>query len=327
MTKGDTMAKQFQWGLLSTAKINNAILAAMPNSPYGEMLAVGSRDQAKAQAYAAEKNIPRAYGSYEALLADPDVDIIYIGLPNGLHAEWTIKALQAGKHVLCEKPFALTLAEVDAMHAAAQAAQRVLVEAFMYRHHPKVRQAKALAESGAIGTLRYLRSSFSFTLPRDYNVRWDPALGGGALWDVGCYPLSIARYFFGAPERVEGWQVLAPSGVDETMVGTLYFPDQRIAHIDGSFRMPFRSVAEIVGDAGRLVLTHPFHSDNPEAQLLLYQGDKPEVVETPAAERYLLEIDDLHEAIINQRPPLITAAETRGHIETILALYASARAR
>ena len=327
MTKGETMAKQFQWGLLSTAKINNAILAAMPNSQYGELLAVGSRDQAKAQAYAVEKDIPRAYGSYEALLADPQVDIIYIGLPNGLHAEWAIKALQAGKHVLCEKPFALTLAEVDAMQAAAVAAQRVLVEAFMYRHHPKIRKAKELADSGAIGTPRYLRSSFSFSLPRDYNVRWDPAIGGGALWDVGCYPMSIARYFFGAPERVEGWQALVPTGVDETMVGTLYFPNQRIAQIDCSFRMPFRSTAEIVGDGGRLVLTHPFHSDNPEAQLILYQGDKPEVVATPAAERYLLEIDDLHEAILNNRPPLVTAAETRGHIETILALYESARAR
>jgi len=319
--------KKFQWGLLSTAKINDAILAAMPNSPRGVMLAVGSRDADKARAYAAQKNIARAYGSYDALLADPDVDIVYIGLPNGLHAEWTIKALQAGKHVLCEKPFALTVAEVDAMHAAATAAQRVVAEAFMYRHHPKVRRAQELAASGAIGTLRYLRASFSFTLPRDYNVRWDPAIGGGALWDLGGYPVSAARFFFGAPEQVEGWQVLSPSGVDETFAGTLYFPGQRVAQINVSFRMPFRSVVEVVGDAGSLVLTHPFHSDNPEAQLILTQGDKPQVVPTPAAERYLLEIEDMHDAILNHRPPLVTPAETRGHIETLVALYASAAAK
>ncbi len=321
------MEKQFQWGLLCTAKINNAILAAMPNSTRGAMLAVGSRDADKAKAYAAAKNIPRAYGSYEALLADPDVDIVYIGLPNGLHAEWTIKALQAGKHVLCEKPFALTVADVDAMQAVAQAAQRVAAEAFMYRHHPKVRRAKELAESGAIGTLRYLRATFSFTLPRDYNVRWDPAIGGGALWDLGGYPVSAARFFLGAPAGVEGWQVLSPSGVDETFAGTLYFPGQRVAQINVSFRMPFRTVVEVVGETGSLVLTHPFHSDNPEAQLLLTHGDKTEAVQTRAAERYLLEIEDMHDSILENRPPLITPEETRGHIETLVALYASASAK
>ncbi len=321
------MAKQFKWGLLSTAKINRAILAAMPNSEHGEMLAVGSRDLEKAQAYAAENHIPRVHGSYEALLADPDVDIVYIGLPNGLHAEWAIKALQAGKHVLCEKPFALTVADVDAMHAAAQAAGRVVAEAFMYRHHPMIVRAKELVETGAIGRPRYLRVSFSFYLDRAYNVRWDPAIGGGALWDLGGYPVSLARYFFGAPERVEGWQVLSPSDVDETLVGTLYFPGQRVAQIDVSFRMPFRSVAEIVGESGSLVLSHPFHCDNPEATLVLRQGDESESVATAQAERYLLEIEDLHDAILTGRPPLVTPAETRGHIETILDLYQSARAR
>jgi predicted dehydrogenase len=281
----------------------------------------------KAQAYAAEHNIPRAHGSYEALLADPEVDIVYIGLPNGLHAEWTIKALQAGKHVLCEKPFALTLADVDAMHAAARAAQRVVAEAFMYRHHPMVIRAKELMETDAIGAPRFLRASFSFYLDRAYNVRWDPAIGGGALWDVGGYPVSLARYFFGAPERVEGWQVLSPSGVDETMIGTLYFPGQRVAQIDCSFRMPYRSLAEIVGESGSLVLSHPFHSDNPEATLVLRQGDESETVLVPQAERYLLEIEDLHDAILTGREPLVTPAETRGHIETILDLYQSAQTK
>jgi xylose dehydrogenase (NAD/NADP) len=319
------MAKQFKWGLLSTAHINRAILAAMPNSERGEMFAVGSRDLDKAKTYAAANNIPRAYGSYEALLADPEVDIVYIGLPNGLHAEWTVKALQAGKHVLCEKPFGLTLDEVDAMHAAARAAGRVVAEAFMYRHHPKVIRARELVESGAIGTPRFMRASFSFYLDRAYNVRWDPAIGGGALWDVGCYPMSLARYFFCAPERVEAWQVLAPSGVDETLIGTLYFSNQRVAQIDCSFRMPYRTQAEIVGDTGTIFLNRPFHCDDPEAVLTLRQGDHHENIVTPNPERYGLEIEDMHDAILTGRPPLITPADTRGHIETILALYQAAR--
>jgi xylose dehydrogenase (NAD/NADP) len=315
----------FKWGLLSTADINKVILAAMPHSQRGELLAVGSRDLAKAKAYAEKHHLPRAYGSYEELLADPDVQIVYIGLPNGLHAEWTIKALQAGKHVLCEKPFALTLAEVDAMHAAAQAANRVVAEAFMYRHHPKLLKAKELIDTGALGTPRFMRASFSFFLDRAYNVRWDPAIGGGALWDVGCYPMSLSRFFFGAPERVDGWQVLSPSGVDETFVGTLYFPGQRVAQIDCSFRMPYRTYAEVVGDEGTLVLNCPFHADAPEATLVVRRGDHEERVKTAEAERYLLEIEDMHNAILTGRPPLITPADTRGHIETILALYQSAR--
>jgi len=213
------------------------------------------------------------------------------------------------------------------MHSAAQAAGRVVAEAFMYRHHPMVIRAKELMDSGAIGTPRFLRSSFSFYLDRAYNVRWDAALGGGALWDVGCYPVSLARYFFGAPERVEGWQVLSPSGVDDTTVATLYFPGQRVAQLDCSFRMPFRTMAEIVGESGSLVLSHPFHSDNPAATLLLRQGDASEAVVTPPAERYLLEIEDMHDAILTGRPPLIAPAETRGHIETIVGLRQSAQAQ
>jgi predicted dehydrogenase len=316
--------RTFNWGLLSTANINRVILAAMPHSR-GQMLAVGSRDEAKAKAYAEKNNIPRAYGSYEALLADPDVQVIYNGLPNGMHAEWTIKALQAGKHVLCEKPFALTLADVDAMFAAAQSAGRVLAEAFMYRHHPMILKAKELVDGGAIGTPRFLRASFSFYLDRAYNVRWDPAIGGGALWDVGCYPMSLARYFFGAPERVQGWQVTSPSGVDETLVGTLFFSGQRVAQIDCSFRMPYRTFAEVVGESGSIILTRPFHADADDARLLLRQGDTSEPVIAAVGERYLLEIEDMHDCILTGKSPLVTPAETRGHIETILALYESAK--
>lgn len=312
------------WGLLSTARINWAILSAMPASTRGRVVAVGSREAAKAEAYAREHHLPRWHGSYEALLADPDVHIIYNPLPNHLHAEWTIKALEAGKHVLCEKPFALTLAEVDAMYAAAAKANRVLAEAFMYRHHPKTVKAKELLDSGALGEVHFMRASFSFYLDQPDDIRWKPDMGGGALWDVGCYPVSLARYLFGAPERVHAWQVSTPHGVDATLAGTLYFPGERVAQIDCSFAMPYRTHAEVVGSQGVLTLTRPFQPDFPEAKMLLQRGDQTEEIELENPGRYWLEVEDMHDAILNGTPPRITPAETRGHVETILDLYRAA---
>jgi D-xylose 1-dehydrogenase (NADP+, D-xylono-1,5-lactone-forming) len=320
------MTATFKWGLLSTARINRSILKGMELSERGEVFGVASRDQAKAEAYAAEKGLARAYGSYEAMLADPDIQIIYNSLPNSLHAEWTIKALQAGKHVLCEKPFAQTLADVDAMFATARANNRVVAEAFMYRHHPKIIKLKELVDSGAIGPVRLMRASFSFFLEDPQNVRLNWELGGGSLWDVGCYPVSLARYLFGAPERVSAWQRAAPNGVDLTLVGTLYYGSDRVVQIDSSFEMPYRGFAEVVGEQGVLTFNSPFHADQPNAVLSLHRGDQTEVIEVANPERYWLEIEDMHDAILSGEPPLITPADTRGHIETILQLYESARA-
>ncbi len=314
----------FGWGLLGAARINRAIVAAMPESPRGRVVAVASRDAARAEAYARAHHIPRWHGSYEALLADPEVHIIYNPLPNHLHAEWTMRALAAGKHVLCEKPFALTTAEVDAMFAAAHRHGRVLAEAFMYRHHPKILKTKALVESGAIGRVRFMRASFSFVLDRSADFRWTPEWGGGALWDVGCYPVSLAQYLFGAPERVAGWQVRAPSGVDETFVGALYFSEGRAAQFDCSLAMPFRTHAEIVGSEGVIALNHPFRPDAPESTLLVQRGEHTENIATDNPNRYLLEIEDMHDAIVSGRPPLIAPSETRGVVATIVELLKAA---
>jgi predicted dehydrogenase len=318
------MTATFKWGLLSTARINRAIVDNMPQSERGEVLAVASRDEARAQAYARQHGIPRAYGSYEGLLADPDLQVIYNPLPNHLHAEWTIKAIEAGKHVLVEKPFALTLDEVDAVFAAAQAHGRVVTEAFMYRHHPKVLKLKELAETEAVGPARFLRVSFTATLNRPDDFRWNPGMGGGALWDVGCYAVSLIRYLWGAPERVAGWQKRSPSGVDETFVASLYFPEERVAQFDCSLRLPFRSVAEVVCDGGTLTLIKPFQCDNPDARLVLRRGDQEETVELANPNRYWLEIEDVHDAILTGQPPLITPGEIRGNVETILELFAAA---
>ena len=186
-----------RWGILGTARINRMLIPPLKASPDNRLVAVASRELARGEEYAREWGIGRVHGSYEALLADPEIDAVYIPLPNHLHAEWTIKAARAGKHVLCEKPLALTVADVDAMVSACREAGVVLAEAFMYRHHPQTLKVKQLLDEGAIGTLRYLRGAFTFELSRPNDVRLRPEWGGGCLWDVGCYPVSFARHLVG----------------------------------------------------------------------------------------------------------------------------------
>ena len=189
--------RPLRWGLLGTARINRMVIPPLRASAGNRLVAVASRDLARARGYAQEWGIERAHGAYEALLADPGIDAVYIPLPNHLHAEWTIPAARAGKHVLCEKPLALTVAEVDAMGAAAREGGVVLAEAFMYRHHPQTLKVKELVDAGAIGPVRFVRGTFSFPLTRPGDVRLQPEWGGGCLWDVGCYPLSFTRFVLG----------------------------------------------------------------------------------------------------------------------------------
>ena len=183
-----------RWGLLSTARINKALIPPLRLSKRNTLLAVASRSQEKADAYAREQKIKRAYGSYEALLADPEIDVIYNPLPNHLHAEWSIKAVEAGKHVLCEKPLALSLAEVDAMAAAAGKTGKIIAEAFAYRAHPHMRKVKEIVNSGKLGKIKMVHGSFTFVMTKQDDIRWDPDMGGGALWDIGCYPLSFCAH-------------------------------------------------------------------------------------------------------------------------------------
>lgn len=316
---------KIRWGLLSTARINRAVIPPIRKSRRGELYAVASRDEAKARAYAQEWGIPRFFGSYEAMLADPDVDVIYNPLPNSLHAEWSIRAVRAGKHVLCEKPLALTTAEVDEMIAAAQETGKVIVEAFMYRHHPQTLKIKELVDSGAIGALRLVRGSFSFNLSRPGDVRLDPTLGGGSIWDVGCYPISYARYLVGAePIEVFGWQDTGKSGVDETFVGELRFPGEVFAQFDCSFRMPHRTALEVVGSEGVIRLARPFTPRRRET-IQIQRGDQEERISIRAGDLYAGEIEDLHDVILNGKAPRISLLDSRGTVQIIQALLESAR--
>ncbi len=314
-----------RWGLLSTANINRAVIAPLRNSPRNRLSAVASRDAEHARAYARQWEIPHSFGSYEAMLADPDVDVVYISLPNSLHAEWTIKAAQAGKHVLCEKPLAVTLAEVDAIAAAAKAAGVVVSEAFMYRHHPLTLKVKEIVASGVLGDLRLVRGAFTFDISqRPNDVRLQPALGGGSIWDVGCYPISYTRYVLdGEPREIFGWQMVGASGVDEYFAGQMRFAGDVFAQFDCGFRSSQRMHFEIAGSAGELTVPNAYRP-GAQAHAVLTRGDQVESITVPDTELYLGEIEDMADAILLGTPPRIPLAWSRGNVATILDLLHSA---
>lgn len=319
---------KIRWGLLSTANINRRVIPAIRESARGELVAVASRSQASAQAYADQWGIPHAFGSYEAMLASDTVDAVYISLPNHLHAEWSIKAMQQGKHVLCEKPFALTLAEVDEMTAVSQQTNRVLTEAFMYRHHPQTKIVGEMIGNGRLGRVTVVRGVFNFAFNTRDNIRLVPEWGGGCLWDVGVYPLSFAQFVMGGPpQQVFGTQWLGESGVDEVFSGQMVYANGGMAQISASFCTPFRTEVEILGTEGRLVLNRPFtgHNDGDRTLMFYPKEGEPKEIEVPEKELYLGEVEDLHTAVLDHKPQYLTLEETRNHVKTVLALYKSAR--
>ena len=304
-------------GLMSTADINRALLAAIPDGV--EIAAVASRDGARAQAYATEHEIERAHGSYEELLADDELDAVYIPLPNGMHHEWTLNAIEAGKHVLVEKPYSRRAGEAEEAWDAAERADVVLMEAFMWRHHPQAAAARTLVETGAIGRLRELRTTFSFQLTDLGNIRMAADLDGGALMDVGCYCVSGARLLAGEPERVFGEQVLGPTGVDVDFYGTLRFPNEVVALFDASFTLPKRQRLEAVGDEATLVLEAPWRWD--WGGRVLLDG---EPVAVPDENPYELELANFAAAIAGESEQLLGREDAVAQARVIEALYRSA---
>jgi predicted dehydrogenase len=319
------MSEPLRWGILGTARINRSLVPPLRASKRSTLAAIASRDLARAREWAEEWDVPQAYGSYEALLADPSIEVVYIPLPNDLHAEWTVRAARAGKHVLCEKPLAISLAGVDRITAAAHAAGVVVAEAFMYRHHPQTLKARELVKSGALGEVRLVRGSFTFNLTRPGDVRLEPAQGGGCVWDVGCYPVSFARFVLDEePVEAFGWQVTGKTGVDETFGGQLRFRSGVLAQLDCGFRAPFRTEIEIVGSEGSLRVARPFKPGLGET-LYLGRGDAVEEIGTEGQELYLGEVEDMADAILLGRPSRVSLADSRGNCEALLALLRSAR--
>ena len=325
-----------RWGLLSTANINQALIPAIREAKRSELTAVASRSLVSAENYARDWEIPQAFGSYEEMLESGEVDAVYIGLPNHLHAKWTIRALEEGIHVLCEKPFALSLDEVDAVISARDKFGKVAAEAFMYRHHPQTKIVKDWVQEGKLGEVTMIRGTFDFKMgpegrkPESLNVRMVPEFGGGCLWDVGIYPLSYAQFLMGGPpDWVYGSEELGPTGIDEVFAGQMGFKTENgevLAQISCSFNTPFHTFLEIVGTEGRLHISRPFTNMDRKPQVIFTDHkDKSKEIQIPKKSLYLGEVEDLQNAILDGSTNLISLKETRNHVRTALALYESAR--
>jgi xylose dehydrogenase (NAD/NADP) len=315
-----------QLGFLSTANINRLLLTGARASDRVRVLAVASRDASRAETYAREHEIERAYGSYDELLADDDVDAVYVPLPNSQHVEWSVRALEAGKHVLCEKPLSRRPEDVVRAFDVAEATGRVLTEAFMYRHHPQTLRVKQLVDGGAIGRLRALRATFSFDLLARSSledIRLNAALDGGALMDIGCYCVSYFRLLAGEPERVSGEQVPAETGVDMAFHGILRLPHDVLAHFHCSFALPARQELEAFGEEGSILLRAPWQVGL-GGGILLRRGSEVEQVDVEEADSYRLQLDDFAAAIRGESEPLLGRDDAVGQARTIAALYRSA---
>jgi predicted dehydrogenase len=298
-----TMAK-LRWGILSTAAIaKRAFVPGVRNGTEGVVAAVGSRTLEAAQAFAADLHIPVAHGSYEALLADPEVDAVYIGLPNSMHREWTVKAAQAGKHVLCEKPLARTLADARVMKAACDNAGVILMEAFMYRHHPQHAIVRALLDSGAIGDIAYVRAAFNYVMSgprlenRDHRIR--PDMEGGGLMDVGCYAVNAARLAYGVePEEVVAMQRVSSSfEVDMSFAGVLRFPGGRLALIDGGFESTGSQFYEIAGTSASIRVEKAYLPGVGQATVRVSRAGSDEYIYSSAFDQYAGEADHFAHAV------------------------------
>lgn len=319
------MSKKIRWGILSTAKIGTVqVIPAMQQGHFCEVVAIASRNMERADQVASELNIPRAYGTYEELLADPEVDAIYNPLPNHLHVPWSIKAIQAGKHVLCEKPIGLSSAEGQQLLDCAQAHPHLKVmEAFMYRHHPQWKLAKKLVDAGEIGELRTIQSFFSYFNDDPQNIRNQRDIGGGGLMDIGCYPISLSRFIFNAePQRVIGIAEYDDDlGTDRLTSATLEFQAGTSTFTCSTQLNPYQRV-HIHGTAGRVEIEIPFNARIDQPCKIWHQaGTEVKELELDICNQYTIQGDLFSQAILNNTPvptPLDDAVFNMKVIEAIV---------
>ena len=308
------------WGVLGAARINQQVLEGAALAEGTSVVAIAARDRDRAQAQADTFDIGTVYGSYDELLADPEVEAVYIPLPNALHVEWSVRALEAGKHVLCEKPLARTEAEARRAFAAARAADRLLMEAFMWRHTPQTRKLGELLAEGVVGKLRIVRATFGFKLDREVDVRLSRELDGGALMDVGCYCVSAVRLAAGEPVHVRAEQVVGGEGVDVRLVATMRFADDVLGVIDCALDAAIGHRLTITGEDGELVLEDPFHARNPG---ILHDG---QLIEIPSANPYAVQFENFSAAVRGEAEPLLGGRDAVAQAAAIEALYRSAEA-
>jgi predicted dehydrogenase len=311
-----------RWGILSTAHINRLVIPGLQASPDTELLAVASRDESRARQYAEQRGIPRAYGSYEALLADPDIEAVYISLPNSMHVEWSIRSLEAGKHVLCEKPFARDPAEVERAFDVAVAHEKILMEAFMWRFHPQTLQLQLLVDN--LSPIAQIDAKFGFTPKDPTDVRLNRELGGGALMDLGCYCISAARLLAGEPERVVGRQKVGGNGVDVHFEGELLFANELRATFECGLDMDDIDELRVDGEAGSVFLDDPWHGREPV--IVLMTPLETREIREPTIDPYQSEVENFSRAARGLELPLLGRDDALGQARTIDALYRSADA-
>jgi predicted dehydrogenase len=317
-----------KWGILGTGMIAGVFARALKAGDGTSLCAVASRDLSKAKAFAAEAGAKKAYGSYEALLADPKIRYVYIGLPNELHCEWALKAAEAGKHILCEKPMAVTVEEAQRMFAAAEEAKVLLMEAFMYRFHPQTARLREIVASGEIGDLRVIRSRFSFTIgdPKNVRLSFPYERGGGGLMDVGCYCTSFSRYLTQEePCQVFGAaQFGVESGVDEGFVGTLTFPSGVLAVFDVGLKFHGDTRADLMGTKGSIEIPAPW-KPGAKSSFKVRVGRETREEQFEGKPEFVLEAESFQAMAEGLAEPMVRPEETLGNTKVLCALRESAR--
>jgi xylose dehydrogenase (NAD/NADP) len=321
-----------RWGIISTANIAvKKVIPAIINSVTGEAAAIASRNLDKAKKLADQLGIAKAYGSYDELLADPDIDAVYIPLPNHMHKEWTIRAAEAGKHVLCEKPLALNEREAVEMVEACDRAGIKMTEAFMYRYHPRYERIKAIIQTGEIGDIRGIHAAFTFNNPGDTgNVRFNKEMGGGAIYDVGAYPISAARFILGSePEAATTHAFFSPDhdNVDMMASGLLEFTDNVGVTFDCGMWAEFRNTLQIVGSKGKIDVPHAFVCEPDNAGFSVTINGETREEEVPEVEQYTLEIDSIGNSILSDLPLRFEPNDAIDNMRVIDACLRSAKER
>jgi len=329
------MTRQLRWGILGTGNIARQFADGVVTCPRARIVAVGSRAGETARAFAGERKIPAAYGSYDQLVADPNVDAIYNSLPNNLHHQWTVKSLEAGKHVLCEKPFAMNIGEAAEMFDVARKHKRVLVEAFMYRSHPLTHAVLAAVRGGEIGDARLIRTSFCYRTTRMENIRFNKSLGGGGLMDIGCYCINFSRLFAGAePSAVHAHAHFSQSGVDDVMSASMEFPNGILASFTCGMDVHANNMATICGTEGYIEIPVPWKPPQQQAEYIVARSTPPRMdnpggkapppresrfVDAPY-ELYGLEAEDFAATVLDGKPPAVSEQDTLGNMAVLDAL-------
>jgi xylose dehydrogenase (NAD/NADP) len=323
------MVDKVRWGVLGAASIaRRRVVPAVQQSSNGEVVAIASRTLDKAQEFAQELKLPKAYGSYEELIADPNIDVIYNPLPNSEHAAWSVRCAEAGKPVLCEKPLAKDAAEAQSIVDAFARRNLLFAEGFMYRFHPQTVKVKEMVDAGAVGEVTSLQATFTFPLHDEDNIRLSKSLAGGGLMDVGCYCVNVMRLMTGQePERARAIaRVGIKSGVDEWLSGILAFPSGVIGHFDCGVRAQRTHTYEIRGTEGRILVEGGFVAEPNEKPVIRYwHGDEYETIDALAANQYTIMAEDFSDAFLNRRPPRFLPQDAVDNMRAIDMLYASAR--